>query len=63
MVDEMDFKDWKFWWDSIIKNIKIDCGTIKHENKNMVKILKLMILNLPKCNFIKIDVELMEIDV
>ena len=30
----------------------------------MVKILKLDdFLNLPKCNFIKIDVELMEIDV
>ena len=66
MVDEMDFsKIGNFGGFTLSKKYKnSDCGTIKHENKNMVKILKLDdFLNLPKCNFIKIDVELMEIDV
>ena len=66
MIDEMDFsKIGNFGGFTLSEKYKnSDCGTIKHENKNMVNILKLDdFLNLPKCNFIKIDVELMEIDV
>ena len=66
MIDEMDFsKLGNFGGFTLSDKYKnSDCGTIKYENKNMVNILKLDdFLNLPKCNFIKVDVELMEIDV
>ncbi|MAR64148.1 MAG: hypothetical protein CMP43_03980 [Rickettsiales bacterium] len=66
MIDEMDFsKTGNFGGFTLSNKYKnSNCGTIKYTNKNIVNILKLDdFINLPKCNLIKIDVELMEIDV
>ncbi len=65
-IDEMDFsKIGNFGGFTLSNKYKnSDCGTIKHKNKDLVNIVKLDdFLNLSKCDFMKIDVELMEIDV
>lgn len=65
-IDEMDFtKIGNFGGFTLSNKYKnSDCGTIKHKKKKIVNMLKLDdFLNLSKCNFLKIDVELMEIDV
>ena len=65
-IDEMDFtKTGNFGGFTLSNKYKnSDCGTIKHKKKNLVNILKLDdFLELSKCDFMKIDVELMEIDV
>ena len=65
-IDEMDFtKIGNFGGFTLSNKYKnSDCGTIKHKKKNFVNIFKLDdFLDLNKCDFMKIDVELMEIDV
>ena len=65
-IDEMDFTKIGNFGGFTLSNKyqNSDCGTIKHKNKNSVNLLILDdFLNLKKCDFMKIDVELMEIDV
>ena len=65
-IDEMDYSsEGNFGGFTLTsKYSNSNCGIVKKKKINTVKIIKLDdFLHLEKCNFVKIDVELMEIDV